>query len=37
MAGDDFNINNSDIARVSGTYGGRGSIMDYITRPDKVV
>lgn len=37
MAGDDFNINNSDIARVSGTYGGRGSIMDYVTRPDKVV
>lgn len=36
MAGNDFQINNADIKRVSGKYGGKGSIASYFA-PDKVV
>ena len=37
MAGNKSSITNADIRRVSGKYGGQGSISSYITQPDKVV
>lgn len=37
MAGTKNSITNADILRVSGRYGGQGSIFSYLTSPDKVV
>ena len=37
MAGNKSSITNADIKRVSGRYGGQGSIFSYVTEPDKVV
>ena len=37
MAGNTSSITNADIKRVSGRYGGQGSIYSYVSQPDKVV